>query len=479
MEELMIGRKREMQLLDRYYASGKAEFIALYGRRRVGKTFLIRQYFKNQFDFDMTGIMEGSKAEQLTAFHAALKQNGYKGRKNQTWLEAFFSLRELLQARIQQGKRCVVFIDELPCLDTPKAGFVNALGHFWNSWANWQPEMMLIVCGSATSWMVRNVIDNHGGLHDRITHEMALHPFTLQETEDFFKSNGFPWERINILQAYMAIGGVPYYMSLFDKTESPAQGLDRLFFTEHGELRREYRRLFSSLFRYPQPYLDIIGLLSKHAKGMTREEMASSLGISNNGKLGDILTDLVYCDFLRKSNLKNGHSTKSNSAIYQLIDFYTIFYNTFASKSQVEESFWMHHIGTTEVNAWYGLAYERVCKAHIRQIKAALGIQGVATDHYSWCAHPTERGDKGAQIDIIIDRADNTVNLCEVKYSDKMYQLDKDEYLKIAHRRDAFKEETGIKSAIIPTLITTFGVAKGMYCDMIPCQLTLGDLFAS
>ena len=190
MEQIIVGRKNEIKQIEKYYKSGKAEFIAVYGRRRVGKTFLIRQYFKNRFAFDMTGVMEGSKAEQMTAFHAALKTYGYKGTKNKNWIDAFFALRQLLESKIEEGKRCVVFIDELPCLDTQKAGFVNALGHFWNNWANWQSEIMLIVCGSATSWMVRNIIDNHGGLHDRITHEIHLHPFTLSETEEFFTKNG-------------------------------------------------------------------------------------------------------------------------------------------------------------------------------------------------------------------------------------------------------------------------------------------------
>lgn len=188
MAETIIGRHQEKTLLEKYYNSGKAEFIAMYGRRRIGKTFLIRQYFKNQFSFDMTGVLEGNKNEQITAFHMALKTYGYTGKKNTTWLDAFFALRQLLEPKLQDGKRCVIFIDELPCLDTPKAGFVHALGHFWNSWANWQPQIMLIVCGSATSWMVRNIIDNHGGLHDRVTHEMPLHPFTLAETEELCTS---------------------------------------------------------------------------------------------------------------------------------------------------------------------------------------------------------------------------------------------------------------------------------------------------
>lgn len=463
-----------MELLDKYYKSGKPEFIAVYGRRRVGKTFLIRQYFKNDFAFDMTGIMDGTRTEQMSAFHAAMKSYGYEGKKNMNWLDAFFALRGLLESKMREGRRCVVFIDELPCLDTPKAGFVNALGHFWNSWANWQAEIMLIVCGSATSWMVRNVIDNHGGLHDRITHEIPLRPFSLGETEEFFHANGFAWSRLSVLQAYMAIGGIPYYMSLFDKSESPAVGLDRLFFGEQAELKREYRRLFSSLFKNAAPYLDIISQLSKNAAGMTREELSVALKISNNGRLGEMLTDLEYCDFVRRSKTRERKVKNSNSAIFQISDFYTIFYNTFAQKGTEEEHFWTRRVGTSEVNVWYGLAYERVCKAHMRQIKKALGIESVATEFYSW---RSQRAEHGAQIDIVIERADNTINLCEVKYSDKLYALDKEEYLKIMNRKEAFCEATGTSSSVVPTMITTFGMTEGMYSDMITVQLTLDALF--
>jgi len=473
MGQTIVGRKKELTLIDQYYRSGKAEFIAIYGRRRVGKTFLIRQHFKNQFAFDMTGVMEGTKSEQMTAFHTALKSYGYQGKKNQNWIDAFFALRQLLESKIEEGKRCVIFIDELPCLDTPKAGFVNALGHFWNNWANWQSEIMLIVCGSATSWMVRNVIDNHGGLHDRITHEMHLHPFTLEETEEFFTNNGFAWSRLSIIQAYMAIGGVPYYMSLFERTDSPATGLDRLFFSGNAELKKEYRRLFSSLFKNPQPYLEIISLLAKYPKGLTREEMSTQLKTSNNGKLGDMLTDLVYCDFLHKYNVREKR-IKSNSAIYQLVDFYTIFYNTFANKNIVEEHFWTRNVNTPEINTWYGLAFERICKAHIAQIKSALGIASVSTEFYAWRIN---QGENVAQIDLIIDRADNTINLCEVKYCEDLYSLDKDEYLKIQNRIKVFKEVTGTRSSIIPTMITTFGMKNGMYSDQIIAKIDMDALF--
>ena len=271
----------------------------------------------------------------------------------------------------------------------------------------------------------------------------------------------------------MAIGGIPYYMSLFERTDSPATGLDRLFFSGNAELKKEYRRLFSSLFKNPHPYLEIITLLSKHPKGMTREEISTELKTSNNGKLGEMLTDLIYCDFLQKNNVREKR-IKSNSAIYQLIDFYTIFYNTFANKNIMEEHFWTRNINTPEINIWYGLAFERVCKAHIEKIKTALGIASVSTEYYSWRSNLIE---KGAQIDIIIDRADNTINLCEVKYSENLYSLDKEEYMKIQNRISVFKEATNTRSNIIPTMITTFGMKEGTYSDQIIAKINMEDLF--
>lgn len=471
--DMLIGRHEEKRLLTQYVDSGRSEFIALFGRRRVGKTFLVRNFFQNDFAFDVTGVLEGSRNEQFSVFYTALKAYGYEGKKPTTWIDMFFALRQLLETKIENGKRTVIFIDELPCFDTPKSGFVNALGHFWNSWANWQSEIMLIVCGSATSWMVRNVIDNHGGLHDRITHEMALRPFTLAECEEYFHSKGFSWQRLGVLQAYMAVGGVPYYMSLFRVSDSPAIGIDRLFFSENAEMAREYRRLFSSLFRNPQPYLDIISLLVKHPEGMTREEIAKSLEIDNNGRLGNQLTDLVYCDFVRRYNVRSNR-IKTNSAIFQLVDFYTIFYNTIVLKHIGDEHYWSRNIETPTVNTWHGLAFERICQAHIPQIKKSLGIYSVRTENYAWRCR---KDGNGAQIDIIIDRADSAINLCEVKYSKSEYVLDKEEYMKMANRLELFRMETGTKHALIPTLITTFGVKSGLYKDHVNVILTLDDLF--
>lgn len=461
-------------MLERYVASGRAEFIAVYGRRRVGKTFLIRQLFRESFAFDVIGIIEGKRSEQMAVFAQALRQAGYKGSKPTTWLDAFFALRQVLEQKVGQDRPLVVFIDEMPCLDTPKSGFVRALGHFWNSWAAWQPEIKLIVCGSATSWMVRNIIDNHGGLHNRVTHEIILKPFTLSETEEYFRANGFPWSRLGVLHAYMAVGGIPYYLSLFSPVESPAQSIDRLFFSEGGELRKEFRRLFASLFRNPEPYLAIIRLLSTHPMGMTREEISQHLSANNNGHLGELLTDLTYCDFLCAHRVR-GKSVKVTSAIYKLSDFYTLFYLTHAVKSPNNPNYWTRLQGTPAVNGWLGLAYERVCMAHVDQIKRALGIEGVMTEAYSWRSREKQHP---AQVDLLIERADKMINLCEIKYSETPFVLTQEEYLNIGRRVESFREATQTRYGIVPTLITTYGLASGMYADCIHASVVLDDLFA-
>jgi len=474
MKDKIVGREDEMNRLAQYVRSDRAEFIAVYGRRRVGKTFLIRYYFDNQFDFDMTGIIEGSKKEQMMAFYDALKQKGYEGKAPRNWLDAFFALRDLLEKNMDPEKPCLIFIDELPCLDTPKSGFIHALGHFWNSWAAWKNNIKLIICGSATSWMVRNIINNHGGLHDRVTHEMNIKPFTLRETEEFFHAYGFPWSRLSVLHTYMAVGGIPYYLSLFRQNESPAQGIDRLFFSEYGELRKEYQRLFHSLFRNPEPYLAIIKLLASKPSGLTMKEISRELKISSNGYLRDVLTNLVYCDFLKEFRVRTKR-IKVNSVIYKLVDFYTLFYHAFV-QSAAKPKEWAAIQDTPTVNTWLGLSYERVCLAHIPQIKAKIGISGVATETYSWRGTETE---SQVQVDLIIERSDKMINLCEIKYSKAEYSLTKEEYLKIGRRVELFKEATATRYSIVPTMITTFGLAQGMYAETIPVTVVLDDLFVS
>ncbi|MCQ2050374.1 MAG: AAA family ATPase [Candidatus Saccharibacteria bacterium] len=470
----LIGRNREIQLLDSYYYSGKPEFIALYGRRRVGKTFLIDQKYGDELCLKITGIIDGSAQEQMAAFAISLRQLGYQGDIPKNWLDAFAHLQTLLSQKIVAKKRCVLFIDELPCFETPKSGFVKAFGNFWNNWCSTRPEIMLIVCGSATSWMIKNIIDSHGGLHNRITHEMHIRPFTLAETENFLRSNNILWDRLSVLQSYMVFGGIPYYLNLIEKGESLAQSIDRLFFAEDGTLKNEYARLMKSLFKTPDPYIAIVETLCKKKKGLTREEIANAMRIPNNGHLSECLTNLVQCDFIRYYNVRE-KKIKLTGGVYQLTDFFVYFVNQFCKKATTDKHYWTNHLNTPTVNNWMWLAFERICLAHVEQIKKALGVEQIGTEYYSW---RSKNAEEGAQIDFVLERADRIVNVFEIKYSEGEYSLQKDEYLKIQNRIAAFKQETGLRSALFPTMMTTFGLKQNEYAAQIQKALCMDDLFA-
>lgn len=471
--ETIIGREAEIKELNRIAGSAKAEFVALYGRRRVGKTFLINQVFGNQFAFKMTGVIEGSLKDQFTAFADAMEDFGYPlPAPPRNWMDAFILLKKALRPVVASNERCIIFIDELPAMDVENSNVAGALGYFWNQWACLQDNIVLIICGSATSWMISHVIDSRGGLHDRLTAEMPIHPFSLREVREYLETHRFLWSQQMILQSYMIFGGIPYYLSILNRDESLVQNVDRLFFGRDTKMRREFHRLFNTLYKNPGKYIEIIKALSRSRQGLTRGQLAEALKGANNGHLGEKLEDLIHCDLIRK-NIVREKGIKSKDAIYQLCDFFCLFYLTFIDRAEVESDYWSHHINTPEVNAWMGLTFEQVCMAHIPQIKRALRIDGISTKTYSW---RSRKSAPAAQIDIIIERADRIVNICEVKYSLEQYELKKEEYEKLNLRKNAFMQETGLRHTPWLTLITTEGVAKGMYADMIQSQVTLADL---
>ena len=467
-----IGRKEELQLLQDISKSGRAEFVAVYGRRRVGKTYLIQQFFEGHFAFSATGMIDGSREEEMFTFTRSLIQAGYTGPQPKNWLEAFEFLKSTLEHRSGKGK-CVIYIDELPCFDTPKSGFVQALGHFWNTWASLRKDVILVVCGSATSWMVDNIIDNHGGLHNRMTHVIYLRQFNLAETEAYLKARKIQWPRQTVVETYMILGGIPYYLSLLDKKQSLAQNVDRLYFRNKAELSQEYKRLYASLFRSPEPYLRIVELLGKNKQGLTRQEIAEALHVSSSGTLSKQLNDLVYCDIVRRYVTKANGKMKAKDAYYQLVDLFTLFHLSF-SKKLTSEDYWEQHLNTPTVNTWQGLAFEHVCVLHISQIRHALGLSRIAVEYYSWRSHiSTPR----AQIDMIIERADHLVNLCEIKYTYGQYAITAREDEKIRNRIAAFTRETKNRSGVLMTWITPYGLYPNEYASQVIYQVTMNDLF--
>lgn len=465
----IIGRDIELAKIDSYNKSGKSEFLALYGRRRVGKTSLIRYYFKDKFDFFASGVLEGTKEDQKNAFHSALLHFGYDGTKPENWNEAFKALGTII-AKCKRKKRCVIFIDEISCFDYEYSNFVKELGIFWNTIASWYDNVFLVICGSATSWMIRNVIDNRGGLHRRTTHEMHLRPFTLYQSEMYFKARHFRWDRMTILQLYAALGGVPYYFSLLDPGKSAAENIDMLFFSADAEFKNEFRRLYTSLFRNPEKYMEIIRLLSGSRSGMTRKEIATALKISSGENLTHILKDLVYCDLI----ILYGNGRKKNSGIYRLTDFFTIFYLTFCDSTITDRAYWRHTLNTPVQNNWNGLAFERICLFHIWEIIQSLHLDTMLTTYYSW---RNKSGMPAGQIDMVIERADGITDICEMKFSRYEYTQDAEESRKLSRRIHAFQEENKNRTSLQTILITTKGLTQGEHSNDFDKVLTLKDLF--
>jgi AAA+ ATPase superfamily predicted ATPase len=466
----LIGREREQAILKQLLASDKAEFLAIYGRRRVGKTYLIREYFRNHFSFYVTGMPEGGRKSQLANFSEALFDYGAESETAlPDWGTAFRKLRELIEG-IRSAEKKVIFIDEMPWLDTPKSGFVAALEHFWNSWASGRHDILLIACGSATSWMFEKVLRNKGGLHNRVTMRMNIAPFTLRECEHYYASKGIVMSRYQMIESYMILGGVPYYLSLLDPRIGLAQNIDKLFFSQGALLEGEYQVLYSSLFRDAGAHSKIIEALARRNKGFTRKELMANAKISNGGTLTRTLDELELSGFIRRYK---GFSKKERGSIYQLADPYTLYYFNFIEQNN-DEQFWQKYSMTPGHNSWSGYAFETVCLLHIEQIKKALAAGYVVANSAAW---KSENSKPGVQVDLVIDRSDGIVNLCEMKYSNTEFQIDS-EYSKLLRRRRAvFLAETKTRKAIHMVLITTYGLFPGTHNAEVQAVVTLDDLF--
>ena len=472
---MLIGREQEKKELLEALASDYSEFIAVYGRRRVGKTYLIRETYNYKFTFQHTGMANTTSKNQLVSFRDSLLEQGAKKvPKLNSWLEAFSELKRFLNS--SSDTRKLVFIDELPWLDTPKSDFLSALEHFWNGWATARKDVVLVVCGSATSWIVEKIINNHGGLHNRLTKRIKLNPFTLKECESFMEYKHISMSRYQIVEAYMIMGGIPYYWNFLKKGLSLAQNIDRMFFQESGELSNEFDMLYASLFRNPEGYIKIVTALGSKKVGMSKKELVDSTMLVDNGTLTRMLKELEWCGFIRKYN-SIGKTLRDS--IYQLIDNYTLFYFQFIQKNNLmDEHFWTTSQNSPLYHAWSGLAFERVCLQHVLAIKNALGISGVLTNVYSWRQKADEAsGTPGVQIDLLIDRNDQVINLCEMKFSKAEYTITKDYDASLRQKLEAFRLGTNCRKAIHLTMVTTYGLADNVYTETIQSSIVMDDLF--
>lgn len=471
---MLIGRRQEIELLKRISQDDNSHFVAVYGRRRIGKTFLIRESFDYRFTFQHAGLSEGGMKEQLFAFVSSMKDAGYFYKCNpKNWLEAFEGLKDLV--RQSNERRKIIFIDELSWMDTQKSDLMVALENFWNGFASARKDIVLIVCASATSWMLSKVVHNKGGLYNRLTEQLNLQPFSLKECEEYVQAKGLAFNRNQILQYYMIVGGVPFYWGFLKQGLSLSQNVDSILFSPDAPLKEEFKYLYASVFRKPQQYIKIIETLGLKKVGMTREELIRASGIANTGDLSSKLEELESCGFIRKYY---AFGMKRKNALYQLMDCFTLFYFKFLQNPPTDEHFWTNQINTPVVNTWMGLAFERVCMLHVNQIKKKLGISGVLTEVNSWyCKADSEQGIFGSQIDLLIVRKDQVINLCEMKYANSEFTVTEKEDRKMRNKVSDLKNITKTRCAIYPTLITTYGLVNNSYSMNIQSVIVLDDLF--
>lgn len=471
---MLIGREKEKQILQNALHEEYSQFIAVYGRRRVGKTFLIRESYNYQFAFQFTGAANLPARKQLARFRNALKAHGLKDVPLLTnWIDAFFELERYIDS-LPEGKK-VIFLDELPWMDAPRSSFLSELEAFWNGWASARKDIVFVVCGSATAWMVKKILKNKGGLHNRLSHRIALQPFNLGLCEQMAEDQHLALSRMQVLETYMVFGGVPYYWSLLQPGHSIAQEIDRLIYSQEGDMHDEFQMLYASLFANPQPYLDIIETLAKRKCGTSRDDLVTALNLKSSSTVTDLLEDLEWCGFIRKYNALG---KKTKDALYQLIDPFTLFYFEFVKGNQGMANYWQAIHGMPKYNTWCGLAFERVCFAHVEQIKQKLGISGVLTGVYSWRCQPNEeKGYGGAQIDMLIDRNDGIIDLCEMKYSDAEYSISSQYAQEMARKRAVFQQVSKTKKAVHLVLVTTQGIAPGVNQYSVQASVVLDDLF--
>lgn len=473
----IIGREKEIEKLNKILFSNQAEFLAIYGRRRVGKTFLIRQHFKDNLIFDFSGTKDVSMTQQLSNFFEEYlkRTKGQRETKTPTsWHEALKYLANFLttKSELNSHKKLVVFIDEMPWIDTPKSEFISALEFFWNQHLSKLNNVILIGCGSASSWIRKKLINARGGLYNRVTQRIKLMPFNLHETELFLQGRGINFTQYQILELYMAMGGIPFYLNEIEKGKSATQSINEICFSRDGLLQDEYFQLYHSLFKNAENHIEIIEILASKPQGISRTDLADGTKISS-GSLSRALEELVECDFI---SIYQPFINKKKESIYKLTDLYSLFYLKFIKENKGNKG-WEQLSNQSTYTAWSGYAFENICMQHIEQIKAALGISGIFSNTSSWKFKGNDAL-PGTQIDMLIDRADQVINLCEAKFTKDNFGITNSYSAQLKLKKSIFRQITQTKKAIFTTLITTYpAIQNKYYLEEIQNEVSMEKLF--
>ena len=476
MQNTLIGRLEEKKILESALLSPKAEMVSLLGRRRVGKTFLVKSVYRDQLDFEFTGIQHATRREQLRNFMLQISkasQGSFPLTEPKDWLEAFYLLTKFLEMK-KKPEKMVVFLDELPWMATHNSGFLKGLSYFWNSWAVDQP-VVVVICGSAASWMIKKVVHHKGGLHNRITKRIFLKPFNLAETEHFLKEKNLHFDRYQMLHLYMAMGGVPHYLEEITAGKSAAQNISQICFSENGLLRDEFSKLYASLFENSEAHVKVVRALAGRLKGLTRTEIVQASRLPEGGGASTVIEELLHSGFI---SMYQPFGKKKKDSLYRLTDEYSLFYVRFIENNSSQgEAVWQQISQTQAYISWAGYAFESICLKHLPQIKKALGISGVYSTASSFIKKGNEE-EAGIQFDLLIDRNDHVINICEIKFYGAEVTLDKATAMEYRNRMAVFKAATKTRKQVFLTMITTFGVKQNQHSlGLVDVALTMDDLF--
>lgn len=477
MNKPFVGRDKERKILEEMYQSSSSELVSITGRRRVGKTFLVRHVFENRIDFDVIGSQFGDTREQLLNFNYSLSRAKNAIERSPTpkdWQLAFFELEDYLRSLGDKDRKKVIFIDEIPWLAANDPLFIRSFSHFWNSYAEWN-NVLVIICGSAASWIVRKIIRDRGGLHNRVTKRIYLKPYTLAETERYFQQKNIQFNRYSIVQVYMVTGGIPFYLNEFKSGESVPQSIDRICFEKNGLLNSEFKDLYLALFDDGKRHVQIVRALANSPYGLSRQQIVAQTKLSNGGTLSDMLEELVFCGFI----LELRHfSKRKKGKIYRLVDEYSLFYIRFIEPMLSEgKDTWMNLVKEQAYVTWTGYAFENLGFTHLTQIKKALGVSGVLTSTYAY-QHAGNEHTAGVQIDMVIERKDNVINLCEFKFYKDPVNLSINQAEALRQRETSFRELTKSKSILFTTMVAPFGITTATNVKgVIQQTVMLDDLF--
>jgi predicted AAA+ superfamily ATPase len=468
MSKKIIGRELEKVRLEEALHSQRSELIAVYGRRRIGKTYLIRAYYSKNIVFSFSGLRNGTRPAQLENFMLELQEltSEFKDEKPKNWLQAFHLLKRYLKGIRQTPKKKVIFIDEFPWVDTLRSGFLPAFENFWNTYCTTRNDLIVVICGSAASYMLKKIIRNRGGLHNRITIKIKLEPFQLKEVKAFFDYKGIHIPEIEILKIFMALGGIAEYLEHVRAGDSSVTAIERICFQKGAQLEFEFNEVFQSLFEEGSYHEQIIQALAKGSKkGMLRDQILNDQNLSSGGQFSKSMNELIESGFVEKYQ---SYRNKRKTTLYRIFDEFCLFHLQFIEKYKGNS--WKQLFTKKEYETWSGYAFEMTCYKHIESIKKELRCDQINSENYSWSS-------KTAQVDLVIDRDDNMVNLCEIKFYNSTFSVDANYANSLRKKETQFKQETGTKKGINTIMLTTWGIQGKEATGLVTKSLTQECLF--